>query len=176
MEVPRLGVELDLQLLAYATSIAMPYLICIFCLHHSSWQCWIPNPLSEARDRTYILMDTHQVCYPWATTGTPGCWFLTQVFWLTILYESDKSLTMCISTLVKNYQLLLKLILKISTSVEVLFPLLAAYHTLWRWDCRIFWYFFACHFSNQHNNQMLLFQVFCSCANVREGIRWNHMK
>ena len=27
-------------------------------LHHSSRQCWIPDPLSEARDQTYILMNT----------------------------------------------------------------------------------------------------------------------
>ena len=26
-------------------------------LHHSSWQRQIPNPLSEARDQTRILMD-----------------------------------------------------------------------------------------------------------------------
>ena len=49
MEVPRLGVELELQLLVYATATAMwdPSL----CnLHHSSQQCQILNPLSEARD------------------------------------------------------------------------------------------------------------------------------
>ena len=33
-------------------------------LHHSSRQCQIPDPLSEARDRTRILMDTSQVCHP----------------------------------------------------------------------------------------------------------------
>ena len=27
-------------------------------LHHSSQQCWIPNPLSRARNRTCILLDT----------------------------------------------------------------------------------------------------------------------
>ena len=36
-------------------------------LHHSSWQCWILNPLSKARDRTCILVDMSQVCYRWAT-------------------------------------------------------------------------------------------------------------
>ena len=36
------------------------------------WQCWILNPLSQARDRTQILMDPIQVCYCWATTGTPA--------------------------------------------------------------------------------------------------------
>ena len=32
------------------------------CSCHSSRQCWILNPLSEARDRTHILMDTSGVC------------------------------------------------------------------------------------------------------------------
>ena len=40
-------------------------------LHHSSQQHQILNPLSEARNQTCILMDTSQVCYCWATTGTP---------------------------------------------------------------------------------------------------------
>ena len=31
-------------------------------LHHSSWQPRMLKPLSEARDRTQILMDTSQVC------------------------------------------------------------------------------------------------------------------
>ena len=50
MEIPRLGVESDLQLLAYATATAMwvPSHICD--LHHSLWQCQILNLLSEARD------------------------------------------------------------------------------------------------------------------------------
>ena len=28
-------------------------------LHHSSWQCWILNALSKARDQAHILMDTN---------------------------------------------------------------------------------------------------------------------
>ena len=43
----------------------------ICSLHHSSQQCWILNPLSKARDRTCVLMDTSWVCYHWAMTGTP---------------------------------------------------------------------------------------------------------
>ena len=43
MEVPRLGVESELQLPAYATATAMPDLSCVCDLHHSSWQCWILN-------------------------------------------------------------------------------------------------------------------------------------
>ena len=32
-------------------------------LHHSSWQPWILNPLSMARDETHILMDTSGLLY-----------------------------------------------------------------------------------------------------------------
>ena len=55
MEVPRLGVELELQLPAYTTATAMqdPSIICN--LHHSSQQRWVLNPLSEARDWTCNL-------------------------------------------------------------------------------------------------------------------------
>ena len=57
MEIPRLGVELELQLPAYTTATATLDLSCICDLLHSSWQHQIPNPQSEARDRTHILMD-----------------------------------------------------------------------------------------------------------------------
>ena len=50
MEVPRLGVELELQLPAYATAIATPDPSCVCDLLHSSRQCWILNTLSKARD------------------------------------------------------------------------------------------------------------------------------
>ena len=58
MEVPRLGVKLELQLLAYSTDTAMPDPSHISDLHHSSWKPWILNPLSEARDQTHVLIDT----------------------------------------------------------------------------------------------------------------------
>ena len=48
MEVPKLGVESVLQLPAYATATHNPSYVCN--LHHSSWQCWILNPLSKARN------------------------------------------------------------------------------------------------------------------------------
>jgi len=41
-------------------------------LHHSSWQCQILNPLSEARDRTHNLMVASRICFCWAMTGTPN--------------------------------------------------------------------------------------------------------
>ena len=56
MEVPRLGVKTELQLPAYATATAMQDLSRLFDLHHSSGKRQILNPLSEARDRTHILM------------------------------------------------------------------------------------------------------------------------
>ena len=72
MEVPRLGVESELQHPAYITATAMQDPSCICDSHHRSWQCWILKPLSQARDRTCILMDTSWVCYLWAMTGTPA--------------------------------------------------------------------------------------------------------
>ena len=49
----------------------MQDLNCVFDLNYGSMKCCILNPLSEARDWTHILMDTSQVRYCWATTGTP---------------------------------------------------------------------------------------------------------
>ena len=63
MEVSKLGVKLELQLPAYTTATAMPDPSRVCSLHCSSQQCWILNPLSEARDRTLVLMDTSRVCY-----------------------------------------------------------------------------------------------------------------
>ena len=57
MEVPRVGVELELQLLACTTATATQDSSSICGLHHSSQQRQILNPLSEARDRTLTLMD-----------------------------------------------------------------------------------------------------------------------
>ena len=57
MEIPRLGVEADLQMLACPTATAMPDLHRVFNLHHSSRQHWLLNPLSKARDGTQVLMD-----------------------------------------------------------------------------------------------------------------------
>ena len=72
MEVPRLGVESELQLPAYSTATVIPEPNCLYnpCVydpnrvydpHQSSWQHRIPNPLSKARDGTCVLMDTSQV-------------------------------------------------------------------------------------------------------------------
>ena len=61
MEVPKAGVESELQLLAYTTTTAAqdPSHGCdVYC---SSRQCWILNPLIEARHWTCILVDASQV-------------------------------------------------------------------------------------------------------------------
>ena len=57
MEVPRLGVESELQPVAYATATATRDLSHVCDLHHSSQQRRILNPLSDVRDRTRVLMD-----------------------------------------------------------------------------------------------------------------------
>ena len=84
MEVPRLGVKSELWLLAYTTATATwdQSCSCVWDLHHSSGQHRILNPLSEARDRTCILMVTSRVCYHWAAMGTPVRWS----FWLALLW------------------------------------------------------------------------------------------
>ena len=61
MEVPRLGVKSELQLLAFATATAAPDLSCICDLCRSSQQRQSLKPLSEARDPTLILMDASQI-------------------------------------------------------------------------------------------------------------------
>jgi len=55
MEVPRLGVKSELQLLAYTTATATQNPSHICNLHHSSQQHQILNPLSKARDQTRSL-------------------------------------------------------------------------------------------------------------------------
>ena len=61
MEVPRLGVQSELQRPAYARAIATRGLSLISDLYHSSPQHQILNPLSDARDQTCLLMDASRV-------------------------------------------------------------------------------------------------------------------
>ena len=70
MQVPRLGVELELWLLAYATATSTPDPSHLYNLHHSSLQHWILNPLSGARDWTCVHMDTSQIRFCWAIMGS----------------------------------------------------------------------------------------------------------
>ena len=64
MEVPRLGVELELQLPAYATATATPD-PCRTCdLRCSLGQHWVLNPLMEARDQMHMGMGTSGIPNP----------------------------------------------------------------------------------------------------------------
>ena len=63
MEVPRLGVELELQQLAYAIATATQDLCYVCNLHLSSQQCWFLDPLSKVRDSAYILVEANQICF-----------------------------------------------------------------------------------------------------------------
>ena len=70
VEIPRLGVQSELQLLVYATTTATQDLSHVYYLHHSLQPCWILNSLSKARDRTCVLMLVRFINH-WATTETP---------------------------------------------------------------------------------------------------------
>ena len=71
MEVPRLGVESKLLLPAYTRATATPDPSLICDLHHSSWQCQILNPLSDARNRTRNLIVPSRIHLHCTMTGTP---------------------------------------------------------------------------------------------------------
>ena len=64
MEVPRLGVKLQLQLPAYTTVTATQDPSHILDLHSNLWQCQILTPRSKARDRTHSLMETSEILNP----------------------------------------------------------------------------------------------------------------
>ena len=57
------------QLPAYTTATAMPGPSCVCDLHRSSRQRRILSPLSEARDRNCVFMDTGQVLNPLSHNG-----------------------------------------------------------------------------------------------------------
>ena len=61
LEVPMHRVESELWPPSYTTATARPDLSHFCDLHHSSWQRWILPPLSEARDRTCVLMEASQI-------------------------------------------------------------------------------------------------------------------
>ena len=75
MEVPRLGGQI--------VSLAAR-------LYHNSWQPWILNPLSEARDQTFILLGTSRVHYGWAIKGTPELVFNRwQRIWWALQWQNE---------------------------------------------------------------------------------------
>jgi len=93
MEVPRLGVELELLLPAYARATAMPDPSCVCNLHHSSWQRQILNPLSEARDQTRNPMVPSRIHFHCAITGA-------QVFFDVTFSGTSSSLSQPLSSFI----------------------------------------------------------------------------
>ena len=85
MEILRLGVELELQPLVYTTATATPEPSRVFDLHHSSWQCWISSPLSEARDPTVSSWILAGFINHGAMTELPAFFFL----YLPLLFLQD---------------------------------------------------------------------------------------
>ena len=63
MDVPRLGVKLELQLPACATTIATWVPSHIYDQHHRLWQCWILHPLSKASEPAMELAFLQTLCY-----------------------------------------------------------------------------------------------------------------
>ena len=86
MEVPRLGIEFELQLLAYTTARAVPDPSHVWDLLHSWQQRWILDPLSEARDWTHVFMDTSWIHFHWAPMGTPRKNLLNTCFHRSLCY------------------------------------------------------------------------------------------
>ena len=106
MEIPRPGVESELQLPAHTEAIATWDLSHVCNLDCSSQQCQILNPLIEAKDWTHILMDTSRVLNPLSHNGNSTIQNFNQIWhdslgekilWsLSLLYTewSTPSLTM----------------------------------------------------------------------------------
>ena len=93
IEVPRLGVQSELQLPVYTTATATRDPSLVRDLHHSSWQCWIFNPWSEARDRTGKLTVPSRICFRYAMSGTPLWAFIKALsFFLVLLLLHASSL------------------------------------------------------------------------------------
>ena len=83
MEVPRLGIQSELQLPAYTTAIAVPDLSHICKLHCSSWQQWILNPLARPGIEpvfSWIYLGLLLLCHNRNNSSfSPSYWFLSSV-------------------------------------------------------------------------------------------------
>ena len=83
MEVPRLGVDLELQLSAYTTATAMQALSHVCDRHHSSWQRQILNPLREAGSNLHahghqlgsLLLHHNGKSFSLCCLSPPGLWY-----------------------------------------------------------------------------------------------------
>ena len=74
----------------------MPYLLFFFFLVWPTpqpQQYQILNPLSKARDWTYVLMDISQIRFCWAMMGTPHVYFY-------LLYQRTEQKAACLETFI----------------------------------------------------------------------------
>ena len=93
MEIPRLGVELELQLPAYSTATAAWDRSRFSHVHHSSWQCRILNSLSKDRDWTCVLMDLVRFVSAELRWELPSLQELFCLFALAVGIKSGSTLT-----------------------------------------------------------------------------------
>ena len=86
MEVPRLRVELELQLLAYTTATATgdPSHNCH--LHHSSRQCWVLNHRGRPGIETVSSWILVRFVNCWAMKGTPSIFSFSACIYTGISY------------------------------------------------------------------------------------------
>ena len=74
--------------MAYGDSHARGRISCTRWPIPQPQQCQICNPLREARDRTYLLMDTSQIHFCWAMTGTPiSNFFANKYSWECTMFQ-----------------------------------------------------------------------------------------
>ena len=90
MEGSRLGAESELLPPPYATDTVTQDLSHICDLHHNSLQCQILDPLSEARDQIYDLMDTSQIHFCWAMVETPRQHLKENIFGVPIMSQGKQ--------------------------------------------------------------------------------------
>ena len=113
MEVPRLEIKAELQLPVYATATAMWDPSHVYDLNHSSWQCWILNPMSRARDLTWILVG-FVTAEPWQELPRISTLLIFQILAHFIYWNNRSHATeiLCISfkSLISSRKLLYKTI------------------------------------------------------------------
>ena len=88
MEVPRLGVQSELELPAYERATATSDPSHVFDLHHSSWQHRILNPLSQARHWTGNVMVPGWIHFHCSMMGAPK--FLNILLFLYLYFHYNK--------------------------------------------------------------------------------------
>ena len=131
IEVPGLGVESELQVLGYTTATATSDLSHTYILCGNLRQHQILNPLSEARDGTYVLTALCRVLTHWATTGTPRF-----KIWIKGNRERKARISNCETTNCskrKSKQMSLDCKQKDEGDLPTLAHILSPAHSYWEW-------------------------------------------